>query len=180
MVSDGELDMCISLSAGGDTDALKRLYEALRSPVFLLAKSLLNDEKAAEDILQETFIKAYENAGQYRPGTHPKAWVMRIARNLTFSAMRKAKWEKPHEDAAAITDISSETSDPVILDEALDTLERMEKEIVVLGVVAGLSHREIAKVLSIPTGSVSFRHKKAMEKLKAYFTASGSTKGVSR
>ncbi len=165
-----ELDRWISLSAGGDIDALKRLYEALRSPVFLLAKTLLGDAALAEDILQETFIRVYEHARTYRPGTHPKAWVMRIARNLAISALRKRRWEKPAEEAV-IDAAACVPPDALALDEALGTLGRMERQIVVLGVVADLTHREIAQVLSIPYGSVSFRHKKAMEKLRVYYTS---------
>jgi RNA polymerase sigma-70 factor (ECF subfamily) len=53
--------------------------------------SILNDEEDAKDVMQETIVKIKFGAGQYRPGTNPKAWIFRIARNLSIDMVRMRK-----------------------------------------------------------------------------------------
>jgi RNA polymerase sigma factor (sigma-70 family) len=166
-MNDGEMERCIARAAGGDTDALHSLYDALRCAVFALALAVTRDRQLAEDVLQDVFVQVYAGAGSYRGGK-PRAWIMRIARNRAISVLRKRKHElplpepAPGENAAAAPELS-EAPD---LEAALAALDGRDREIVVLSAVAELTNREIAGVLGMPQGSVSWRYRRAMSELR--------------
>lgn len=156
---------CIARTAGGDMQALHELYTAYKGAVFALSLAILQDRGLAEDALQETFVKVCRNAGRYRPGGNPRAWILAVARNAALTMLRKRKHESlemPDEPE----DPKSGGSDSLALKLAMESLSRTEREIVTLHALSGFTHREIAKILGIPAGSVSWRAKRATEKLK--------------
>lgn len=168
-MSDGELENCVARTAGGDASALHALYEELGSAVFALARAITGDSQLAEDVLQDVFIKLYAAARSYRRQGKPRAWVMRIARNEAISAYRKRRREIPSETVAAeasSTGSQADAADTVALNDALSGLECRDREIVVLSVVGGLADRELAELLGIPQGSVSWRRRAALGRLR--------------
>jgi RNA polymerase sigma factor (sigma-70 family) len=169
-MSDGELDICLARTAGGDAGALHELYNELGSAVFAVARTITGDRQLAEDVLQDVFIKVFASANTYRKGGKPRAWVMRIARNQAISVLRKRRWEvAAGTDNTPDTRIESNTEavpETVELNRALDTLARADREIVLLSVLGELSNREVASMLGIPKGSVSWRYRNALSKLK--------------
>ena len=165
-MSDGEMERCIARVAGGDMEALHALYDAMRGAVFALALAVTRDRQLAEDVLQDVFVQAYAGARSFRGG-RPRAWLMRIARNRAISVLRKRKREaptmEPLSDAAQAT---SELLEAPELERALACLDGRDREIVLLSAVAELTNREIAGVLGMPQGSVSWRYRLAMDRLR--------------
>lgn len=84
-------DKYLQSIAEGNIDSLKQLYDEVHRQIYFFALSILNDEEDAKDVMQETFVKIKFGAGQYRPGTNPKAWIFRIARNLSIDMVRMRK-----------------------------------------------------------------------------------------
>lgn len=168
-MSDAELDQCIARTAGGDAAALHELYDALGSAVFSLARAVTGDRQLAEDVLQDVFLKVHAGARAYRKRGSPRAWVMRIARNEAISAYRRRRREFPAEimEEADAQAVSPDAADAIALNDALAELSNTDREIVVLGVVAGLTDRETAALLGMPQGSVSWRRRAALEKLRS-------------
>lgn len=167
-MNDGELESCIARTAEGDADALHRLYGELSDAVYALARAVTRDARVAEDVLQDVFVKVYAAAGRYRAKGKPRTWVLRIARNEAISALRKRKRELPTDlQAMEIPQRESEfTPEHVDMDRALEGLAPLEREIVLLSVLGGLTNREVAKLLGIPSGSVSWRYRAAIGKLR--------------
>lgn len=121
----------------------------------------------AEDILQETFIKAYRNINDYDSSAKFSSWIYRIAHNQTIDTLRKRKvasasFSIDANDAAqflhAATDISAET-------ERIDTFSRIEtiiralpetyREALILRFLEEKSYEEIMDILELPKGSVA-------------------------
>lgn len=166
-----ELDRCIARMSQGDTDALGRLYELTHGAVFGYALSLIRDAHEAEDIAQETFVKAHLSAGAYRSEGKPMAWLMRIARNLALDRMRSAKrtvtmspedWMERFADRPDFSRSDAET-----LAELMEALRDDEREIVSLHALTGLKHREIAALMNLALPTVLSKYNRALKKMRA-------------
>ena len=69
----------------GDKEALSKLYEVTKSSVYGFALSILKNMHDAEDVLQEVYVKIYENASLYQANKKPLAWILKITKNLKNS-----------------------------------------------------------------------------------------------
>lgn len=163
-----DIDACLQDIAQGSMTALQQLYQELHRSIYALLLSIVKNKSLAEDLLQETFITVYSKAHLYVPRTNGRAWVFRIARNLAYDALRKAKFTAPLEmnsgDGASLPNSRVENLD---LMSALLELDEADRQIVVLHVVAGFKHREIADFLSLPHSTVRWRYRRALSKLAA-------------
>ena len=79
--------------AQGNTDALEQLYKQYKDRVYRLALSLSHDMHLAEDITQDTFLHVQERARTYRREGSEAAWIIAIARNLTYDSLRRRSRE---------------------------------------------------------------------------------------
>lgn len=156
--------------ADGDQEALAELYHRTRVSVFGLAFSYLKNQHDAEDVTQDTFIRAWENAGQYRPQGTPLAWLLTITRNLSLMKLRErgrtqdmepGDWERLAGENPLVS-----VEDRHVLDAALTALADEERQIVVLHAVTGWKHREIAALLELPLSTVLSKYRRALSKLK--------------
>lgn len=151
--------------ARGNAEALKVLYEQFRYIVYSLAFSILKEKQAAEDVLQDTFVRVYEHAGACRPGTNPKAWIVSIARNLAYDAYRRGKKTASHDNTDCFGTPESSIVQRMELTEALLRLGEIERQIVVMHLLAGLKHREISEELGIPAGTVRWKYRQSLSRL---------------
>lgn len=163
-----DLESALAAVAGGEIEALEEVYRELRVPVFAVALALLRDRTAAEDVLQETFVRVYHRAGDYRAGTSPAAWVSAIARNLARDALRRGGREQPRRDPTAGL-LEDEALSRLAVTRALLTLDGLDRELVALHDLAGLTHAEIAATLGLPAGTVRWRYRRALARLQTAF-----------
>lgn len=160
----GGEDELLAQVADGDMRALEALYRRMRVLVFALALAVAGDRATAEDVVQDTFVRVYSAAAQYRPGSRARAWVLTIARNLALDAVRRRAREPVSgivgDSAAAPTG----QPDGIRLDvvNALLRLGEVDRQIVVLHDVAGLTHAEVAAELQLPAGTVRWRYRVAL------------------
>lgn len=170
-----EIEEWLSDIASGKIESLKSLYEDLRTSIFAIILAIVRNRTLAEDLLQETFIRIYTKAYQYRPNTNAKAWIISIARNLAIESLRNNKTvnqdieDLSYEEFSDISTLVSNNEDKIInkleITRALLSLEKTEREIVVMHVVSGLKHAEIGKALCIPDGTVRWKYRLALQKL---------------
>lgn len=155
--------------AGNDRSAFAELYESYKNPVYGLALAILKNRPDAEDVMQNVFVQVWDKAGQYRPGTDPGAWILKIARNLSMDKLRR---RKDMTDIMELEDVLqdggevSSSPDRMLLRELLMELDCDERQIVVLHAVGGYSHREIAGIVGRPYATVRWKYGNAMKKLK--------------
>jgi RNA polymerase sigma-70 factor (ECF subfamily) len=139
--------------------------------LYRVALRFTRDPSRAEDLVQDTMVKAYRNWEKFELGTSARAWLLAILRNTFINAYRREQREPiPMEHDlldARMTEHPGEESDPEgaffdrIVDErilqALDGLPAEFREVMVLSDVEGLSYAEISHALSIPVGTVKSR-----------------------
>lgn len=169
-IADNELERLLAEIAQGQTDALEQLYSATKSAVYGFAYSFLRSPHNAEDVMQDTYVIIFNKAGAYRPGGRPMAWIMTIVRNLCRMKVRKKEYAElslESEDKEP-TDAGFEehSLNKLVLNAALRILGEEERHILMLHSLSGLKHREIAKLLEIPTGTVLSKYHRALSKLK--------------
>lgn len=165
------IDNLIIQTAAGDMDSFEKLYGQMRKPVFAYACTILKNKERAEDILQDTFILIFQKARQYK-GANSTAWVYSITRNLCYDSFKKDRreiavdefYEDDQPDGGL--EIENEIVDSILINSALRCLDMIDRQIVFLYAVEGFKHREIAGVLGIPLGTILWRYRRALKKLK--------------
>ena len=159
-----------------DEEALPHL-----DALYRVGLRLTGDPSQAEDLVQDTMLKAYRAWRQYRPGTNAKGWLLTILRNTFINDYRRRKHEpvamdleavEPHAIDRAIEEVDPEGTffsqivDDKVL-EAIDALPTDFKEVLVLSDVEGMRYAEIAETLQIPVGTVKSRLFRARRLLQA-------------
>jgi RNA polymerase sigma-70 factor (ECF subfamily) len=149
-----------------DAEALPHL-----DALYRVALRLTGDPSQAEDLVQDTMLKAYRSWRQYRPGTNAKGWLLTILRNTFINDYRRRKLEpvatdlelvEPHALYRNIEEVDPEGAffsqivDEKVL-EAVDALPPEFREVLVLSDMEGMSYAEIAEALHIPVGTVKSR-----------------------
>ncbi|HBL68384.1 MAG TPA: RNA polymerase sigma factor, partial [Firmicutes bacterium] len=126
----------------------------------------------AQDIMQETYLKIRSAAHLYQPQGKPLAWIFTIARNLALMELRSNERYVNTEFSLMENDINfsyvSDHDDQIVLQMALNVLNKQEREVILLYAVSGLKHREIASSLSVPLSTVLSQYHRGLKKLKKY------------
>jgi RNA polymerase sigma-70 factor, ECF subfamily len=172
-----------------DEEALPHL-----DALYRVALRLTADATLAEDLVQDTMLKAYRSWRQYRPGTNAKGWLLTILRNTFINDYRRRKHEPIAMDIEAAEPYalyrSIEETDPEgtffsqIVDEkvleAVDSLPTDFREVLVLSDIEGMSYAEIAETLQIPVGTVKSRLFRARRQLQSGLYAHAVETGIIR
>lgn len=167
-----QLDSYLLKIAARDSQALADLYDSTSASVYAFALSILKNSQDAEDVLHDCYLQIYSAASGYHSCGKPMAWILTIARNLCLLKLRERRkmsdisqedWE-PYLEACE--HMSSE--DKLVLTECMNRLSDAERQIVILHVVAGFRHREIAGILDTPLPTVLSKYSRAIKKLKKY------------
>jgi len=157
--------------AAGEQEALVELYDRTRAAVYALAVSILKNIHDAQDVTQDSFVRIWESAPQYRPQGSPIAWILTIARNQARMKLRQRS-RNAELDEDAWKDIPAQTpavtpEDRYLLQTALAALSEQERQIVMLH-AAGLKHREAAELLEMPLATVLSKYHRALKRLRAF------------
>ncbi len=156
------------LHANSDTDAFEKIYNELSTPVFAIILRITQNRQLAEDILQEVFIKLYRSAASSAlSAKNPRAYIFQIAHNAALDALRKEpRHDSLNEMEHLPTPQSEDTELRIDLEAALATLSEEERIFITLHINAGLKFREIAKLTSLPLGTVLWKYNRALKKLR--------------
>jgi RNA polymerase sigma-70 factor (ECF subfamily) len=165
-----EIRSLVERAARADADAFGRLYDTYVDQVYRFALFRLGNSHDAEDVAEQTFVKAFEAIGRYRWRNVPfSAWLFRIARNLVTDEFRKRgrTSEVDLEEVAPIIQAPGGTHEEVEarlwavrLHAALGELTEDQRTVVLLKFFGGLSNGEVAKVIRKNEGSVkSLQHR---------------------
>lgn len=136
------------------------------------ARSLTRDPDSAEDLVQESLLRAVSRIHQFQPGTNLRAWLFTILRNLYSDAMRRKQRQGP---TVPIEEWDSRVKSPAEQPRALEfrdfrraffRLPAVDQEILLLVGVEGLSYEEAAESLDVALGTVKSRLFRARERLR--------------
>jgi len=166
---------------GGDNQAFEQLFVKHRQQLFAVCWRLLHDEDAALDVVQDAFVKAYEELENLRGEARFYPWLRRIAVNLSIDKLRQAKRskevslygtqaeeEEARDESAAVARASEEQNDSPVekaeisefstaLSSALLKLSDPHRTVFMLHAAEGMSYKEIAEALDCNIGTVMSR-----------------------
>jgi RNA polymerase sigma-70 factor, ECF subfamily len=143
----------------------RELYDREYSPVYRAIRAVVLDPAAAEDLTQETFVRAYRARHRYKPTAPPGAWLRRIGVNLAISYLRRQKLARFLPARLYVTPDRREYDQAEAKDvvtKALALLSPKLRAAVVLHYYEGMTREEIAAVLGVPPGTVASRIAKAV------------------
>jgi RNA polymerase sigma-70 factor (ECF subfamily) len=160
------LEIAIQKMASGDKTALAELYERTHTAIYAFIVSILKDKHKADDVFQEVYLKVYENATSYKAKGKPMAWLITIAKNQCLMEFRKVKALESLEDVEELWTTNPDVEERLILEAAFKQISDEERNIIVLHVLSGLKHREIAKILDLPLATVLSKYHRSLKKLK--------------
>jgi RNA polymerase sigma-70 factor (ECF subfamily) len=162
----------------GDTPAFEELVRRYRARLAAFAQSHLRDASAADDVVQETFVRVYEEHRDYIPRGRFKAWVYTIARNLCCDRFRATARTTFDLDMPIIlwTGLGQADGEPPAAEDepderltriraAADELPEPMRETVQLKYYHGLKAREIAQIQDCPLGTVKSRLHYALKRI---------------
>jgi RNA polymerase sigma-70 factor (ECF subfamily) len=179
----------------GDTRAFGELVRRYEGKIFRLAQHVTQNREDAEDVLQETFMKAYEHLDQFQGNSKFYTWIVRIAVNQALMKLRRRKTDKSVSldetidtgEDTIVREIAAWDEDPEqkfsreelgdILDTAIQSLEPPYRSVFVLRDIEELSTEETAEALDLSVPAVKSRLLRARlqlrEKLTRYFKRKG-------
>jgi RNA polymerase sigma-70 factor (ECF subfamily) len=146
--------------------------------LYNFASWLVHNKSNAEDLIQETYLKALRNFASFHPGTNFRAWMFRILRN-TFLSSRSPLGGRVNVDIDSEVDVSelpvaSATPESLLIERsrenalrsAIENLPIIFREVLLLCDVEDASYREISEILSIPIGTVMSRLARARKTVR--------------
>ncbi|AMO88423.1 RNA polymerase sigma factor, sigma-70 family protein [Corynebacterium simulans] len=175
----------------------QRLFEEQALPLldqlYGGAMRLTRNPQDAEDLIQETYLKAYKNFGSFKQGTNLKAWLYRIMTNTYINSYRKAKRRPAESSADDLSDFQLYTTaghdstglesaevealklmPDSAISEAMNDLPEDYRMVVYYADVVGLAYKEIAEIMDTPLGTVMSRLHRGRKLLR------GALKDVAR
>jgi RNA polymerase sigma-70 factor (ECF subfamily) len=192
-MSEGVRTETFSLEAlrAGDKAEFARMVEAYSGTIYRLALKMLNNQQDAEDILQETFIKAFRSLKSFDGRSSLSTWLYRIAANEALMLLRKKRPDSVSIDEPLVTEEGEQEPRQIVdwcclpedelmsaesrihLDKAIDALPETLKVVFLLRDIEGLSTQEVAEILNLSETAVKTRLSRARlhlrEELSSYY-----------
>ena len=185
----------VAQSREGDAEAYGQLVRRYQSKIFRLAQHITQNREDAEDVLQETFLKAYEHLDQFQGNSKFYTWIVRIAVNQALMKLRRRKNDKSVSldetidtgEDTIVREIAAWDENPEqqlsreemggILDTAVESLEPPYRSVFVLRDIEELSTEETAEALELSVPAVKSRLLRARLQLREKLTRQFKRKG---
>ena len=173
LLTPGEENRIIRRLSAGDEEALGTLMDRYGGALLHFAHRLVGDMQMAEEICQDTMLKAWQQAGSFRMDGHLKAWLFRVARNNAIDYIRRKRLPMEEFQAASETPATDQQPEleaerswltEAIID-SLDILPEQYREVIDMRFFQDMGYQEIAAVLKIPLGTVKSRLNYALKGL---------------
>ncbi len=167
----------------GDAKALRQIYGSYKSILFGLIVSMLKDREEAEDCLQEVFTQLWEKADRFDASKgNLYSFIVTMARNKAIDRIRSRAYKDSKQEDHTISDFSltpeSDFNNPEedlelseranLVRSALKKLNSKEREVLKVAYYGGMSQTEISEKMEIPLGTVKYRMRQGMIKLKDF------------
>ena len=180
---DDPLEGLLALVADGDEPAFAELYRRVAPAVFGLVTKVVRDPAQAEEVTQEVFVELWRTSPRFDParGT-ARSWIMTCAHRRAVDRVRSAERAARRDDLAGRRD-QGRPYDEVVeqvetslqrehVRRSLDVLTDLQREAVVLAYYGGYTHREIAELLGVPSGTVKTRLRDGLLRLRDHLGVS--------
>ncbi len=166
-MDDGTINRLLRAASAGDGDALAELYEGTAKELYYFVLPVLKDEGRAADIVQDTFVQLLKvpPPPMLRSG---RAWMYRIAKNLSLNSVKRAAFELPSQDTSRFESRGTEPDalSRVYSGTVLSHLPEEDRKLVLLKALSGFTFREISDMTGVPEHSLKRRIKRAYARLR--------------
>jgi RNA polymerase sigma-70 factor (ECF subfamily) len=134
------------------------------------AIALCRNANEADDLVQDSLVRAYSNIGSFQPGTNLAAWLTTILRNQFYSERRRRRYRaveplENYTDALASPPVQTVAAEFAKLRSAMDRLRTQEREALLLTLACGYSYEEAGEICGCPAGTIKSRVHRARGKL---------------
>ena len=178
----------VTAAREGDAEAFGLLVRRHQRRVYRLAVHLLKSGAEAEDVTQDTFVRAYGALDRFDGRSEPFTWIYRICVNLSLNALRSRKTRRASspddprveslliDNRPAAGSPARSSADKQLgraLVEGIDELSDTLRTTLVLVCIDGLSHAEAGEVLGCPEGTIAWRVHEARKKLRLMLSERG-------
>lgn len=166
-------------AAAGSRDAFDELVKRHQARIYRLVRVLTSGDEDAEDLAQETFVRAFRGIARFRGDSAFGTWLHRIAINVIKSHLSRRRrrpvmvgpraddgTEDVMEGLASADDFELAVHRRQVIDHALATLPEDQRALIVLRDVQGLEYHEIATIMGLPLGTVESRIFRARQRLR--------------
>ncbi len=171
-----EAELVARLRAG-DEQAFAELYQRAAAAVFGLVRKVVRDPAQSEEVAQEVFVELWRTASRFDPGRGAaRTWIMTCAHRRAVDRVRSAQRATEREQLAGRRDQQRPYDEVVEQVEAslereqvrrgLEALTELQREAVMLAYYGGYTHREIAELLGVPSGTVKTRLRDGLIRLR--------------
>jgi RNA polymerase sigma-70 factor (ECF subfamily) len=164
----------------GDRGSFEELYDRLSGVLFSVAYRVLNNEAAAEDVLQDVFVQIWEKAPLYNPAIgKPLTWALTLTRNKAIDRLRSTQrrnrlQEKVQQeseifeqfDARSAFEAFASAESSKLVREAMEKLSQEQRQVIELAFFSSMTQTEIAELLNLPLGTIKARIRRGMMKLR--------------
>jgi RNA polymerase sigma-70 factor (ECF subfamily) len=180
----------VAQAKSGDAQAFGTLVRRHQRRIFRLAFHLVRTGAEAEDVTQETFVRAYQALDRFDGRSEPFTWLYRIAVNLSLNTIRARKATRRQHPIRRPSHRGAAHRDPaepgqrscggehrkqlaLALCDGIDKLSDTLRTTLILVCIDGVGHDEAAKILGCPEGTVAWRVHEARRKLREYLAGRG-------
>jgi RNA polymerase sigma-70 factor, ECF subfamily len=179
------LEETVRRAQTGDPAAFRRFVDATHGRVFRLALRLLGSDHDAEDVAQETYVRAWSGIRELREPGAALGWLLQITRNAARDRMRSGERRRTQlVDEAAIEPLLARLATPLerpdealagaqlgaAIQQALEGIPEKHRVVLLLREVDGMSYEEIAQALGIPVGTIESRLHRARKAMAEKLT----------
>jgi len=176
MLSAQELVWLMAAVAKGDRTAFERLYAATRAKLYGVVLRILRRQDLADEVMQETYLKIWNSAGQFDPAlASPITWMVAIARNRAIDLVRK-KTEVSIEEESDVFEFAADTPDPLAKREMTEELQRLlacmarldedRRRLVLFAYYHGWSREQLAAKFETPVNTVKTWLRRALREIR--------------
>jgi RNA polymerase sigma-70 factor (ECF subfamily) len=168
----------VNRTLAGDGRAFEKLVEKYKKRVYYLAYRMTRDHDSADELAQESFVKAYQALGNFKPGYNFYTWIYRICVNLSINFLKKESHTVSADHLRELNQLPERspeidqlermiTSEQAgIVRRALDTLPPDQRSAFILKTYDNLSYEQMAEIMECSIGTVMSRLFRARQKLK--------------
>ena len=163
-----KLNILLLKISQGDESAFENLYDQTKKGVFAFLYTYFQNYHDTEDAMQMVYLKIKKGVTSYKPNSNAIAWILQIAKNYALTELKNKKNNIPlAEIENTIKDSKQENfKDYEITKIIFSCLSEEEQRIITLHILCGYKHREIAKFLGCPVGTITSKYKRLIVKLK--------------
>ena len=177
-------DLMSLVGNNGDEGAFAEIYDRHSRPAYSLAYRLMGERQAAEDLVQDAFLKVWRAAGSYRVRRgSARTWVLSIVHNRGLDQLRTSASRRRIQEITQARTPTSQPSEAFAetwrnaqreqVREALRGLPQEQLKVLELAYFSGYTRKEIAELLDLPLGTVKGRVRLGLKKMREYFDSRG-------